>query len=326
MEPAATSPGPGGRQWGIRHGDQTAVVVEVGGGLRTWTVAGRDVVAGYPESDIASAGRGQILMPWPNRIRDGRYRADGEEHQLALSEPRTGNASHGLVRWAAWAPSPDAPIADVTGGREFPADAPSAITVTHVLHPSPGYPWRLDLSVTYALGADGLAVTVAATNSGTGAAPFGFGAHPYVALGETPAAQARLTVPAAEVVTVDPERLLPTGTVPAGDLGLDLRAGEELGDRAVDHAFARPTRDADGRWRVRVGLDQGDVEVWGGTGLDWVQVFTGKSTPDSVPAGHPEGIAVEPLSCPPDSFNSGEGVVTLAPGESWSASWGMTLA
>ncbi|HEX5428770.1 MAG TPA: galactose mutarotase, partial [Pedococcus sp.] len=91
-----------GEQWTIRHGRQEATVVQVGGGLRTYTVDGADVLAGYAPDEMAASGRGQLLMPWPNRIRDGKYRFEGKERQLSITEVPLHNASHGLVRWAQW--------------------------------------------------------------------------------------------------------------------------------------------------------------------------------------------------------------------------------
>ena len=91
-----------GTQFEISHGAYRAVVTESGGALRTLTHEGRHLVDGFAEDEMSSGCRGQLLMPWPNRIRDGRYTWDGAEQQLPLSEPDRGNALHGLVQWAAW--------------------------------------------------------------------------------------------------------------------------------------------------------------------------------------------------------------------------------
>src|SRR5690606_28622540 len=96
---------PSGTQWQLTSGETEAVVVEAGGGLRSLTIGGADVVAGYPPHEMASAGRGQVLVPWPNRIRDGRYRFAGRDHELPVTERSTGNATHGLVRWGSFRPS-----------------------------------------------------------------------------------------------------------------------------------------------------------------------------------------------------------------------------
>ena len=62
-----------GEQIEIAHGEQRAVIVEVGGGLRTYTAAGDALLDGYGAEEMSSSGRGQVLIPWPNRIQDGSY-------------------------------------------------------------------------------------------------------------------------------------------------------------------------------------------------------------------------------------------------------------
>jgi len=78
---------PSGAQYRLVSGDQEATVVEAGGGLRTFTVAGEAVLDGYEVEEMPGGSRGQLLLPWPNRICDGRYTFDGAELQLALTEP-----------------------------------------------------------------------------------------------------------------------------------------------------------------------------------------------------------------------------------------------
>ena len=302
---------PSGEQWTLRRGRQEATVVEVGGGLRTYRVDETDIVAGYGDDEVCRAGRGQVLMPWPNRIRDGKYSFEGAELQLGLTEAVLRNANHGLVRWATWQ-------------LHWHSDDWSALTVRTRLHPQPGWNGILDLSVNYVLDPDGLSVSAHATNVGDTTAPFGFGAHPYVALGETPLAQVRLTIPAEREVLVD-DQLIPTGTAPVRD-ELDFRSARALGATALDTAFTDLTRsEASGAWEVVVGgLATGDVTVWGDESLDWVQVFTAKGRDSGVDGVR--GIAVEPMSCPANAFNSGDGLHVLEPGQSWSGEWGIAPA
>jgi aldose 1-epimerase len=299
---------PSGEQWTLRRGRQEATVVEVGGGLRTYRVVGTDVVAGYADDEVCRAGRGQVLMPWPNRIRDGKYSFAGQEHQLGLTEAVLRNANHGLVRWATWQ-------------LHWHNDDWSALTVRTRLHPQPGWDGILDLSANYVLDEHGLTVSVHATNVGRTSAPFGFGAHPYVALGATPLAEVELTLPAAREVLVD-DQLIPTGTAPVR-AEVDFRTSRALGATELDTAFTDLTRTRDdGGWEVVVGgLANGDVTVWGDATLDWVQVFTAKGRDTGVDGVR--GIAVEPMSCPANAFNSGDGLIVLEPGQSWSAQWGI---
>ena len=143
------------RELELKHGGNRVVVTSLGAGIREW----EGVLDGYPAGTRATSGRGQVLMPWPNRLTDGRYEWDGETHQLPLTEPPY--AIHGLVRNAVW---------DVVDG-----------AFTHVLEPQPGYPFRLRLRVEYALDDDGLSVHDVVENIGDRAAPFGAGHHPYIA-------------------------------------------------------------------------------------------------------------------------------------------------
>jgi aldose 1-epimerase len=297
---------PTGQQWTIGHGPYEATVVEVGGGLRTLTHAGADLVAGFGVDERCRSGRGQQLMPWPNRIRDGRYTWAGNEHQLPITEVARGNASHGLVRWAVW---------------ELIEHEPEAVTVGYRLHPQPGWDHHLDLRTAYVLDDSGLVVTAAARNVGAEPAPFGYGAHPFLATGGAPLTEVLLTVPAATRMEVD-ERQLPTGTVPVDGTGLDFRQGRAVGDTSLDTAFTDVVRGGDGTWRCEVASPSGGIVLWADEAFPWLQVFTGVITEG---LGQP-GIAVEPMTCPADAFNSGESLITLRPGEEWTGTWGISPA
>src|SRR4051794_41258530 len=127
---------PSGEQYVITGADYRAVVTEEGAGLRVLEHDGRPLLLGFGEDEMPAAGRGQLLVPWPNRIRDGRYSFAGADLQLALTEPARHNASHGLVRWANWSPA---------------AHEADRVRMELVLHPQPGYPFTLALSAEYRL-------------------------------------------------------------------------------------------------------------------------------------------------------------------------------
>ena len=123
---------PSGEQFEIAASGYRAVVTECGGALRAArATTGARCVDGFGADEMASGGRGQLLMPWPNRIRDGRYTWDGDDLQLPLTEPARHNASHGLVRWVAW-----------SRRRSTPA---TRSRWRYRLMAQTGYPWTLDL-------------------------------------------------------------------------------------------------------------------------------------------------------------------------------------
>jgi aldose 1-epimerase len=251
---------PSGEQHELVCGEQRAVVVEVGGGLRSWD----GVLDGYELDEMCRSGRGQVLAPWPNRIADGTYAFDGDTYRLPLTEPGAGTAIHGLVRWASW---------------HAVERAPASVTMEHVLHPQPGYPFSLRLRVEYVLAADGLTVHTRAENVGACACPFGAGHHPYLAA--------------------------PTGRV--DDLELD---GEPIGGKVLDDTFHRGAP-----WRIGVG----NLTVWADEAWPYVQLFTGDPLPDVAR----RSLAVEPMTCPPNAFRTGEGLIRLEPGQAFAGSWGI---
>lgn len=296
---------PSGEQFEINGGGHRAVVTESGAALRGLWAGDRSLVDGFGPDEQAPGGRGQVLVPWPNRIRDGRYSLDGADLQLALTEPRLHNASHGLVRWAAWR------AVDHTD---------DAVTMAVRIPAQTGYPWTLDVSLTYALADDGLRVTHSATNRATSPAPYAAGMHPYLVAGSSPLADWEMTFAAGSRLETD-DRLLPTATVPVPGTSYDASGGRPVGGLVLNHAFTDLARDADGIASLRLWdpRDRTGVELWADEKHRWFQLYTGDDS-----ATRPRGsVAVEPMTAPPDAFNSGTDLVRLAPGETFTASWGI---
>jgi len=296
---------PSGEQFEISFGDQRAVVVEVGGGLRSYSVSGQEVLDGYGSNEQAQSGRGQLLIPWPNRLRDGSYELDGQRFQLPLTEPELSNAIHGLVRWAAWS----------VGERD-----PYRIVMRHVIHPQPGYPFTLALEVEYSLGHGGLSVQTTARNLGAAACPYGCGQHPYLTVGTATVDSNELRAPGGEVLLSD-ERGIPTGSEAVDGTELDFRAGRAIGATKLDNAFTNLERGEDGRARVVV-RDAGGgrtITLWMDESYRYVMLFTGDTRPDV----NRRSLAVEPMTCPPNAFRTGESVIRLEPGQSFTAAWGI---
>jgi aldose 1-epimerase len=300
----ANASGMSGAQIVLRHRDQVATVVEVGGGIRDYRRGGRPILDGYGPEEICPAAHGQPLIPWPNRIGGGRYRFGGREHQLALTEPARGNAIHGLLRWVGWQVAEREPTRAVLHGR---------------VHPQPGYPFALGVEIEYGLGDDGLRVTMRAVNLGGVPLPFGAGQHPYLWAGESRIDGARLRL-AAEVVLEMNERSIPVGRRRV-DSELDFATPRELGEARLDHCYTGLGRDAAGRCTVDLAGRDGQVtRLWMDASWSWVQVFTGDGLGEPLAR---RGLAVEPMTCPPNAFQTGEGLIVLAPGERFEGSWGV---
>ncbi len=285
-------------------------MVEVGGGLRTYTVAGRPVLDGYGADETCSGGRGQVLMPWPNRLGDGRFEWSGQSWQTALTQPDEHNAIHGLVRWSPW--------------RVIEESADRA-RLEYRLYPQPGWPWILDLAVIYVLSDDGLEVRTTAENltGGAGPCPFGAGWHPYLAAFGGLVDDAVLAF-GADTSYVSDDRGIPVRTVPVAGGDLDFRAGRQIGSARLDTGFTDLARDPDGR--VIVELRAGDgtgrgTRLWMDRAYSHLMVFTGDTLDD--PDRRRRGLAVEPMTCAPDMLHNGFGRIVLDEGATFAASWGV---
>lgn len=296
---------PSGRQFELRAGDQRAIVTEVGATLRAYDKGGVPIIDGFAADELCAGGSGQPLLPWPNRIRDGLYKLDGAELQLALTDPAGRHAIHGLVRWLPWT---------------LVAQAAAHVALSCVVHPQPGYPFTLQLRLDYRLAADGLRIDVAAENLSARACPFGAGAHPYLTVGGDHIDGATLQLPASEWMRTD-LRLIPAGRVGVENTAWDFRAPRTIGAQVLDHTFTTLTRDADGRARVRLARGERAVTLWMDEQFHFIQLFTGETL---APARRRRALAVEPMTCAPDAFNSGEGLVRLAPGQRFAGSWGIS--
>jgi galactose mutarotase-like enzyme len=302
-----TDVAPSGEQHDIGHGRQHAVVTEIGATLRSYTIDGSPLIDGFGITDMCSAGRGQVLAPWPNRLGDGRYSIDGRTGRAAWDEPERRNAIHGLVRWLPW---------------RLLSRAQNVVVLGCTLFPQPGFPWRLEFVLDYRLGRDGLVVTTSVTNADEVPAPFGLGFHPYLTVGSAVIDTVRLTLPGQRCLVTD-ERGLPTGDTIVAGSELDFTTGRRIGPTQLDTAFTGLARDGHGVARVE--LDDTETgrgaTVWLDERFGYVMAYTADTVE---PAGRRrQSIAIEPMTCPPDALRSGTDLVRLEPGASWRASWGI---
>jgi aldose 1-epimerase len=299
---------PSGASFEIVHGAQRAVITEVGATLRSYDVGGVAIVEGFPPESAASGGRGQLLLPWPNRIRDGKYTFDGHAYQLALSDPGLHNAAHGLVRWDPWS---------------FEAYESHRVSLTLTLYPHPGYPFTLRLGAEYSLSDSGLTVRIRATNVGTSRCPYGAGAHPYIAAGAGKVDAAVFHMTAASYLRGDAQQI-PVEKLSVQGSPYDFRAPRAVGALKLDTAFADFERDGNGVARTVLQTSEGRrVTVWMDATHTHLMVYSGDTLPDD--KQRRSGLAIEPMTCAPNAFATGEGIRVLSPGESTVSTWGISV-
>lgn len=296
----------------VLEAEGTRVVVgTVAAVLRSVEVDGIAVTEPLPAGAAPRFASGIVLSPWPNRVGDGRWELEGEAQQLVITEPDRSNAIHGLLRYADY---------------EVREQRPDSVRLGALIPPQPGWPAPLDTWVEYRAVAGGLDVRHGVRNPSERRVPYAVGAHPFLRIGATPVEELVVTVHADAFLETD-DRLLPVATRRVDGTQYDLRAGVRVGDVGgrLDTAYAGVRHGADGEVARLTDPSTGrslvlrQYATWG-----HLQVFT----PTAFPAadGVRQAIAIEPMTAPPDALRSGDGLVWLGPGESWSGGWSLRLS
>lgn len=300
-----------GDQYTITSGSTSATVTQLAAALREFTVDGVHLAETYPETALPPSGCGIVLAPWPNRVADGRWRLDGVEQQLDITEPARGNALHGLLRFT---------------GYRLIEHAADSVELGATIFPQHGYPFRVETTVRYTVTDGALHVTHGARNDGDARAPIAFGTHPFLTIGDADPDELVLTVHADTRFDVD-DRLNPLAEV-AVDGDYDLRQGRLVRELQLDTAFGG-VHTIDGVSASLTAPDGRAVHLVQDSAHGYVQVYTTTTFPKrSGGAGLRDGepglaVAVEPMTAPPDALNSGEGLKWLEAGETWSVGWGI---
>ncbi len=291
-----------GLQYEISLGSARARVGSVAAVLREFSVDGTLYTEVWDDASPAPHGCGIVLVPWPNRIAGGLWSLDGKTQKLDLTDRGNDAAGHGLLRNTSY---------------ELVEIDDTAVTLGASIYPQHGYPFTLDTFVTYRLADDGLHVTHRIANVGAGRAPFGVGAHPYLRVGEHEIKDLRITLDADTYFQLDATKI-PTGTAPVEGTEVDLRTGARLDALNLDTCYT-DIRPAGGHYTATLAAPDGSgLVMWGDEAFPYIQVFTPRDFP-----GRPLTVAVEPMTCPADAFNSGIGLRWLEPGETFEATWGL---
>jgi aldose 1-epimerase len=300
---------PTGRQFELRRGGVRAVVTEVGATLRALEVEGLGILQGFPQDGMPEASRGQVLIPFPNRVDRGRYAFHGRNLVLPLDEPDRTNAMHGLVRWLNWVPL---------------SRTPSRLVMGLVMHARDGYPFVLSLRLAYTLTPAGLRIRQSARNLGTAPAPYGAGFHPYLTVGTPTIDDCVLKLPARTSFLVN-SRMIPTRRASVATTPLDFREPRAIGDTIMDAGFTDLERDSDGLARIELAAPGGrpHLRVLLDPAYQFLQVFTGDALPAPL---RRRALAIEPCTCAANAFNNGLGLRVLAPGGCFSSVWEIAAA
>lgn len=274
----------------------------------------QDIITGYTGVNNKVGGQGDVLIPFPGRVRDGHFTFRSQTYQMARNDKEGPNAIHGFLRLAPW---------QVTEQSE------SAATFSAALGPEehPGYPFSLRAIVAYSLdAATGMTCRFAVENTGNAPAPVAAGFHPYFTVGSPTIDSNRLQVPMTSMLEFD-AGLLPTGRVlPVDGTPLDFRQPRRVGSTVFNTCYLDPLRDPDGLLRIRLEAPEGGrgQTVWMDAAFNYVVLYSGDPLP---PIHRRRALAIEPMTCGSDAFNHPEwGLAVLEPGQMLAGTWGVTPA
>ncbi|MGI4789518.1 MAG: hypothetical protein ACRYFS_11785 [Janthinobacterium lividum] len=293
----------------LTSGDWHLVVSPYGASLRGLTKADTELITGYSGAANKIGGQGDVLIPFPGRIAEGKYTFGGQTLQMDKNDSEGPNAIHGFVRKKIW---------------ESDQPSPQEAVFTTEIHESenPGYPFALSIRVSYQLEETGLTVSFDIKNTGKTPAPVAAGFHPYYTVGSALINGDTLHVPFDGYQEY--KDLVPTGRIlPVEGTPYDFRQPHPIHDAVLNLCYVQPQRDADGRVHVRLSdsESQKSLTVWMDSAFDYVVLYSG----DPLPPDHSRrSLAIEPMTCGSDAFNHPElGLVTLAPSDTVSGSWGV---
>jgi aldose 1-epimerase len=182
------------------------------------------------------------LVPYVNRIRDGRFTFGGREVRLQPNMAGDPSPLHGQGWLNGWQ-----------------VDEASARQAILSFRHEPGeWPWAYEARQDFALDEDGLTLTLACRNTNDEPMPCGLGQHPYFPCGP----KTRLDTKVTHAWTID-EKVLPVEKVPAKDrYGLRNRlvCGQGL-DNGFD-GWGGEARMSDPEWPYELRLSSADAHFF----------------------------------------------------------------
>ena len=231
-----------------------------------------------------------LLTPWVNRVRNGNYSFKGKNYQLPINEPALGNAIHGLLARKSFT---------------LVKQSSSSVTLMHEYKgEEPNYPFPFQFQYTYTLTDSGhLEVTFEAINTGAGPLPFACGWHPYFSFPDTTVADLEINFKPVSRFLSDSQM------IPLKEENLNGKQQFKFSTDKIDHVFRlepmeiHRTEFIDTKHQKRLILEQSSIL------FPFLVVF------------QPEGfnsVAIEPMTANTDAFNTGDGLIELAPSEAFS--------
>ena len=240
---------------------------------------------------------GQVLAPWPNRIKNGTYSVGSKSFHLEINDRETNSALHGFAYESLWAMT-----------RESSSD----VYLEAELFPKDGYPFSLKLELAYSITSTGLKTTLRVINVGEDIAPYGAGFHPYFSAGATNCIDnLELAFLSNFHLENDESTLTPRGVAISDDTKFSFNKKQTISSTKINHSFKVSSGF---NQQIQISNPEGRIfEVKLIEGIEWIHIYTLDFASMDVAR---TAIAIEPMTCPGDSFNNGYNLILLKPLES----------
>lgn len=299
----------------LHYNDQYLTISTLGGGIADYYIDQNDkkqsIIYGYNDESVKTASMGDVLFPFPGRVKDCRYEFGGEQHILSGLRIKDGHANHGFAKWAKWQVLSQT---DRTVELRFGLDEAE--------FSNKGFPFCLQLHLKYTLNDNGLTCTAKVKNFGSKPAPFGLGFHPYFNLGGNKINLHNLHLTADSLIETDKDGEPSGKLLPIAKSKFDFSIDKTIGNLIIDNCFA----DLDcnqGRHTTSLSLGDFTIKIWQDESFPYLQIFTADTLDET---RHRRGIAIEPQTCCGYALNKPElGLKVLEPNEHFAGKWGITF-
>ncbi len=293
----------------ITNGKQSCKIIpDFGANLMSLQLEGKDkiyeLLDRYENTEAFQAHRwskSDWLIPYPNRIKDGKYTYEGTQYHFELNHPRTESSIHGFCK------NKKFDIKEIVLNEDF-AQVDLFYNYNGNLN---AFPFPFEVNLQYILSKNNsLEIYIYIKNTGENKMPAGIGWHPYFKWSEN-IEVSFLQMPACNRVEVD-HNLIPVGGEKLYDKFLSLN---QIGETKFDNCF-HLAGNAPFKTRLTNAEKSLQVELQTDKNFPYLQVFI---PPDR------HCIALEPMTCNVNAFNNKEGLKILSPGENFGGKISVSL-
>lgn len=269
---------------------KASVIPSLGGMLNGFKKQGFEIIDGielsrYGVADYLGTFKSAVLLPYPNRISNGRFEFQGNQHQMNCNESALNNSLHGFIY--------DKPFKIVE--QEVKDEEVSISLKFDYLGDIEGFPYPFTTTLIYKLSVSGkLYIECAIENTGSEVLPLGLGWHSYFDLGQKVDGLS-LKFNTTTHWEVDEEMIPTTDTVEIDPISGSIGADEYDGCFTLESPI------------VELAIPGGNKLILDcGKDFPYLQVYT---------PPHRNSIAIEPMTCLPDVYNNGVGLIELTQGD-----------